>query len=306
MSQKRKMIVPVCLWAIALSGCASTSTNSAYDLMREQQEQQAYVQGQEIERWEKRKPSNQQMALQMLQQTLQQGKYFAALAYADAMQTQFGQDPELLVLKAEALRQTGQLAQAFSLYQSLVQGSVSARAWQGLGLVAGEQQHYEKAAEYFKQAARLEPAEASIQSDLAYASLRAGDISQARLALGKAAELEPENPRILSNMALFLLVSGEPDKARFVMQRAGFSDQVQESVVNMATNVVIELRAIHANNELAKSSQQHATNSMASDSMVVPAVPSVQHLSHTEQALLGHRPLLESLNSEVLSLKDNQ
>ncbi|MCX5592054.1 tetratricopeptide repeat protein [Alcaligenes endophyticus] len=293
--QTRKWMMVLALTAL-VTGCASKTTDSAYELMREQQEQQAYVQGKEIEHWEKRKPSNRQMALQMLEQTVQQGKYFAALAYADAMQAQFGAEPALLILRAEALRQTGQLPEAGSLYQTLVSTSESARAWQGLGLVSGAQQNYSKAAEYFSQAARLEPADASVQSDLAYASLRAGELAQARLALGKAAELEPENPRILSNMALFLLVSGEPNRATFVMQQAGLSEQAQLAVVNMAADVLEELQAIHAHRERSRSSLLPAIKGRASG-ISTSAPLTVVSQPAVDQALSGHRPLLESMVS---------
>lgn len=230
--------------SVVLAACSTT--DSAYDLMRQQQEQEAFLQSKEIEHWEKRKPTDRQMAVQMLQETQKQGRYFASLAYADAMQKEFGADPEMMVLRAEALRQTGQLEQATHTFKSLLSTAVSARAYQGLGLIAGSQQRFEAAAHYLSKAASQDPTQAALQSDLGYAYLRAGQPEQARLALGKAAELEPDNPKILSNMALYLLVSGAPQRAQFVMQQAGMSEATQAAVAEMAAQVSQELEQLHA------------------------------------------------------------
>lgn len=228
---------------------ACSSTDSAYELMRQQQEQEAFLQSKEIEHWEKRKPSDRQMAVQMLQETQKQGRYFASLAYADAMQKEYGADPEMMALRAEALRQTGQLEQAAATFKSLLGTPVSARAYQGLGLIAGSQQNFEAAAHYLAKAAGLDPTQAALQSDLGYAYLRAGRPDLARLALGKAAELEPDNPKILSNMALYLLVSGAPQRAQFVMQQAGMNETTQQAVAEMAGQIGRELEQLHASRQ---------------------------------------------------------
>ncbi len=289
MTKTLKTTIAVSAALLLLSACAGTRTDSAYELMREQQEQQAYVQGKEIEHWEKRKPSNQQMAVHLLQQTLDQGKYFAALAYADAMQAEYGQAPELLILRAEALRQTGQLPEAVQIYQNLTKTANSARAWQGLGLIAGGQGDYAQAAIYLARAASLEPADAELQSDLAYASLRAGQPDQARLALGKAAELDPDNGRILSNMALFLLVNGEPNRAAYVMEHAGMPQTAQTAVLDMATQIVQELRQLQVQRQQqARQPAAVVVNTSAPQTSQSEAPPATSNL---------HRPLLESMSS---------
>ncbi|WP_341669008.1 tetratricopeptide repeat protein [Alcaligenes sp. SDU_A2] len=254
--------------SLLLSACSST--DSAYELMRQQQEQEAFLQSKEIEHWEKRKPDDKAMAVQMLQETQKQGRYFASLAYADAMHKEYGSDPEMRVLRAEALRQTGQLEQAAAAFQSLLDTSVSARAYQGLGLIAGSQQRFEAAAHYLSKAAAQDPTQAMLQSDLGYAYLRAGQPEQARLALGKAAELEPENGKILSNMALYLLVSGATQRAQFVMHQAGMDQQTQQAVAQMAMQIGQELEQMHAVRQreqlLAQARRSQAGTAVVGDS----------------------------------------
>ncbi|MCX5465833.1 tetratricopeptide repeat protein [Alcaligenes parafaecalis] len=249
-------IRPVMRWAaLGLSSAflvACSTTDSAYELVRQQQEQEAFLQSKEIEHWEKRKPSDRQMAVRMLEETQKQGRYFASLAYAEAMEKEYGADPEVMVLRAEAQRQTGQLEQAAHTFQSLVNTPVAGRAYQGLGLIAGSQQHFEQAAHYLKQAAQQDPTNAIVQSDLAYAYLRSGRPQEARLALGKAAELAPDNPKILSNMALYLLVSQEPQRASFVMQQAGMDSATQQAVAQMAEQIGHELEQLHARQQQQK------------------------------------------------------
>ncbi len=249
-------IRPVMRWAaLGLSSAllvACSTTESAYELVRQQQEQEAFLQSKEIEQWEKRRPSDKQMAVRMLEETQKQGRYFASLAYADSMEKEYGSDPEVRVLRAEALRQTGQLEQAAQTFNSLLNTPVAGRAYQGLGLIAGSQEHFEQAAHYLKQAAQLDPTNAVVQSDLAYAYLRSGQPQGARLALGKAAELAPDNPKILSNMALYLLVSQETQRATFVMQQAGMDEATQQAIAQIAQQIGQELEQLHASQQLQK------------------------------------------------------
>lgn len=249
-------IRPVMRWAALGLGSsllvACSTTESAYELVRQQQEQEAFLQSKEIEQWEKRKPSDKQMAVRMLEETQKQGRFFASLAYAEAMEKEYGADPEVMVLRAEALRQTGQLEQAAQTFNALIKTPVAGRAYQGLGLIAGSQQHFDQAAQYLKLAAQQDPTNAILQSDLAYAYLRSGQPQYARLALGKAAELAPDNPKILSNMALYLLVSQEPQRATFVMQQAGMDPATQQAVAQMAQQIGQELEQLHAHQQQQK------------------------------------------------------
>lgn len=236
--------VGAALALLLLSGCAGMMGNdSAYRYMREQQEKQAYLDEQEIKGWEKRKPADEDMAVQMLVETQRQGRYFASLAYADAIQQQFGNTPQVMALRAEALRKTGQLETAAAVFQSLTHTAQAAQAWHGLGLIEGERGDYAKAVHYLQQAADLQPTGADLQNDLGYAQLRLGQVGSARLSLGKAVELEPANPRILSNMALFLWLNGQGQDAEAFMQQAQISVQAQAQIRALAHEIQRELTA---------------------------------------------------------------
>lgn len=224
---------------LMLSGCGGMmgSSDSAYRFMREQQEKQAYLDKQEIKHWENRKPADLDMAVQMLVETQRQGRYFASLAYADAIQQQYGSSPQVLALRAEALRKTGQLDEATTLFESLTATPEAAQAWHGLGLIAGERSEYAQAAQYLHRAAVLLPTDADLQNDLGYAQLRQGQMGQARVSLGKAIELDAANPRILSNMALFLWASGREQDAEALMQQAGIGPQARAQITSVAADI---------------------------------------------------------------------
>lgn len=318
-------IRPVMRWAaLGLSSTllvACSTTDSAYELVRQQQEQEAFLQSKEIEHWEKRKPSDKQMAVRMLEETQKQGRYFASLAYAEAMEKEYGADPEVMVLRAEAQRQTGLLEQAAQTFKALVNTPVAGRAYQGLGLIAGSQQHFDQAAHYLQQAAQQDPTNAILQSDLAYAYLRSGRPQDARLALGKAAELAPDNPKILSNMALYLLVSQETQRAGFVMQQAGMDAATQQAVAQMAEQIGQELEQLHARQQMQKQQELRmaaaakdeqaraqavalspATSSAANQVVLNRSAPSPQATARSAPIVVSstqsglNRPLLESLS----------
>ena len=55
----------------------------------------------------KRRPAEPELMLSMIAEAQRQERYFASLAYIDAFQQQFGNDPRVGPMRAEALRQTG-------------------------------------------------------------------------------------------------------------------------------------------------------------------------------------------------------
>jgi len=141
------------------------------------------------------------------------------------------------VLRAEALRQTGQTASSEQAYRALIGTAQAAEGWHGLGLIAGSRGQFEQAADDFARAAKLAPMDPGILGDLGFARLRAGDPAGARVPLGQAAELAPENAKVLANLALLLLVEGEPVRAQNVMDRARLSEEARGQVLRLATEI---------------------------------------------------------------------
>lgn len=237
-------------WAVVatllLAGCASSGLESAYQLIEQQQSQQALIRQHEAQEWKKNAPNQREIALNGISEVQQQGRYFASLAFIDAYVAEFGRNPEIDVMQAEAFRNTGQLEQSQALYQQLLAGSETALAYRGLGLLAGQQQNYAQAADYLAKAVQQRPTDAMLLSDLGFAQLRSHRLAQARVSLGKAAELEPDNAKVLSNLALYLLLNDQTQQAEELMTKRRMSDQVRHAVHELAYDIQHSKKAVAA------------------------------------------------------------
>ncbi|GAA0498765.1 tetratricopeptide repeat protein [Pigmentiphaga sp. GD03639] len=177
------------------------------------------------------------MYLSLIREMQGKGLYFASLAHIDAFEQRHGAAPDVELLRAHALREAGQSEESAVVYRRLLKTEVGAAAAQGLGLLAGARGDYPAAVVSLREAARLDPTNALIVSDLGYALLRNGETSAARLPLAQAAELAPENSRILANLALLLLVSGDAGRAGTVMDKAGLSPDARVAVRKLADDI---------------------------------------------------------------------
>jgi tetratricopeptide (TPR) repeat protein len=148
--------------------------------------------------------------LAVVEQLGREGQHFAAYAHLQALEAQFGGGPEVTLLKADALRASGDAEAAARLYGELLAGPQSARAYHGLGLIAGARHDYASAATLLERAAQREPTHARLLSDLGYALLLGGRPEQARRPLLTAAELAPQDARIQANVALYRRSVGGP------------------------------------------------------------------------------------------------
>ncbi|MFA5703433.1 MAG: hypothetical protein WC982_07965 [Advenella sp.] len=220
-----------------LAGCVNSSSDSAWRLMEDQQQEQAMVQRQEMDDARKKAPEKEQLLVMTIKEAQDQGRYFASLAFIDEYDVKYGKSPEVEILRAEALRKTDQHAQSEEIYRRLTKTRQKAQAWHGLGLMAGQRGDFAEAAKNLENASSAAPSDAVILSDLAYARMRLGDLEGARIPIGKAAELMPQNPKVLSNMALYLLVRGATPAAEQVMQSANLSQQARQQIYALADQV---------------------------------------------------------------------
>ncbi|SAI58459.1 Flp pilus assembly protein [Bordetella ansorpii] len=221
---------------LMLPGCQTNRAESARQLMQQQEEEQAMAR-MEDDAANQRAASRPQMALSLIRKEQEEGRFFASLAYLDAYRQTFGDVPEASAMRADALRKTGQPQASEQAYRALTSGPEAARAWHGLGLLAGMHGDFGQAAQHLRRATQLRPTDAQYLGDLGYALLRAGDSRQARVPLGQAAELAPDNAKILANLALLLLVEGDPAGARQVMDRANLSNEARNQVQQLAAQV---------------------------------------------------------------------
>ncbi|MET3497304.1 tetratricopeptide repeat protein [Variovorax boronicumulans] len=155
--------------------------------------------------------------LRLVEQMQTEGLWFASLAHIDALEQRWGVSPESTRARADALRQTGQAALSEAAYKRLMGTPLESAGYRGLGLVAGARGNYPEAVQLLKQAQRQTPTDALLLSDLGYASLRAGQIAEARLPLMQALQLRPDNTQAQANLALYFEATGQSEQANKLM-----------------------------------------------------------------------------------------
>lgn len=203
--------------ALSLGGCASKSPEG-YGLPS-----QTGTAAQARQELDKAEQSTQldsaQTYLDLIAQMQQAGQWYASLAHTQAFEQQYGAQPLLQLMRADALRNTGQFQQARQAYGALLNGATAARARRGMGLLHASQGQYPQAVEQLEMARQLNPIDASVLSDLAYAHMLDGELGAARMPIMQAAQLAPGNARVQLNLALFWLASGHQDEATQLLQR---------------------------------------------------------------------------------------
>ncbi|HDR9585415.1 TPA: pilus assembly protein [Burkholderia stabilis] len=187
-------------------------------------------------------PDTPGMYLGLIERMQSQGLYYASLAHIDAYEKQYGASPQTILLRADALRMTDQPAASSAVYTQLLNTTLAARGYRGLGLIAGGAGDFSRAAQALSQATVLAPTDASTLSDLAYAKLRCGDIEGARIPLMKAAELDQSNPKIISNLVLYLLASGRTHDAQKLMTQQKLSADIRNDIRGDAAKIAAAAR----------------------------------------------------------------
>ncbi|WP_051303712.1 tetratricopeptide repeat protein [Comamonas composti] len=219
--QPRRYAVAALLAALALlGGCASQPGQGYGQAAQQSTAAQAQQQMQAAE--QANQVDTVQTYLDLIVQMQQAGQWYASLAHTEAFEQQHGANVRIRLLRADALRNTGQVPAAQQAYTALLDGSDStllARARRGLGLLHASQGQYAQAVSQFEQARRLNPIDASVLSDLAYAHMLDGQLAPARLPIQQAAQLAPANARVQLNLALFWLASGEQAQAAELLQK---------------------------------------------------------------------------------------
>ena len=204
--------------AMALAGCASKGPQG-YGAPSAQQETAAQAQQQLQNAQQATQVDNAQTYLDLITQMQQAGQWYASLAHTEAFEQQYGVNPESRLMQADALRNTGQVEQARQAYQALLQGATTARARRGLGLLYASQGQYGQAVEQLEKARQLNPIDANVLSDLAYAHMLDGRLAAAQIPIMQASQLAPANARVQLNMALFWLASDNQAQASQLLRQ---------------------------------------------------------------------------------------
>lgn len=179
--------------------------------------------------------------LRLVEQMQKEGLWFASLAHIDALEKRWGASPESTRMRADALRQTGQAAAGEAAYKRLMGTPLEGAGYRGLGLLAGARGAYAEAVQLLKLAQRQTPTDALLLSDLGYASLRAGQIEEARLPLMQALQLRPDSTQAQANLALYLVATGQGEQANRLMEANRMSEAsraaVREAAQQLRTGV---------------------------------------------------------------------
>ena len=206
--------------AALLAGCAAP-TPQGYGVGAEQSTAaQAQQQMEKAEQATQTDP--QQTYLGLIRKMQQANQWYASLAQTEAFERQYGSNTQIRLLRADALRNTGQGTQAEPSYQALLADpdrTTVARARRGLGLLYASQGQYQRATNQLELARQINPIDADVLSDLAYAQMLDGQLGAAKLPILQAAQLAPANARVQLNLALYWLASGEQAQAAQLLQR---------------------------------------------------------------------------------------
>lgn len=205
---------------LLLVGCASKPAQGYGEAAQQSTAAQAQQQMQSAE--QATQVNTAQTYLDLIAQMQQAGQWYASLAHTEAFEQQHGASTQVRLLRADALRNTGQTQQAQQAYTELLSGSdsqMTSRARRGLGLLHASQGQYTLAVEQLELARKLNPIDANVLSDLAYAHMLDGRVAQAQHPILQAAQLAPGNPRVQLNMALYWLATGNQPEARRLLQR---------------------------------------------------------------------------------------
>ena len=172
--------------------------------------------------------------LALVKQMQSKSLWYASIAHLDALDKQWGASSDTRLLRADALRQVGQLSAAIPIYQGLLGSAKDGAARYGLGRVAAEQGDFRSAALQMEQARMSNPVDSRLLTDLGYAYLRARDLNAARIPLMQAAQLNPEDAQANVNLSLFMMVSGQGAQAEEFMRQRKLDAQTQQLVKEQA------------------------------------------------------------------------
>jgi Flp pilus assembly protein TadD len=178
--------------------------------------------------------ATQNTKLDTIQQMVDDGKPYAALAEMDALGVN---TPRLALLRADAWRKVGRLAEARTLYTGLLGSCLEGRALHGLGLLAAQGGELRDALERLLQARQRLPTDAVVRSDLGYALMLDKQWEAARFEMLTALDLSPNDPKPARNLVLLAWLEGEPDLARRLADKFNLPPETRERLAKQAAQL---------------------------------------------------------------------
>src|SRR5690606_38545512 len=102
---------------LMLTACSALKPDTANELIRAQQQEAAHIQRQEHERAEQAAKNQPQLLLTLIDEHINQQRYFAALAYINSYVHHFGSTPALAIRHGHVLRNLDQDEDAQRVYE---------------------------------------------------------------------------------------------------------------------------------------------------------------------------------------------
>ncbi len=170
--------------------------------------------------------------LAAIQQLIDDNKPYAAIAELDSL----GADtPKAIFLRADALRQIGQAADARAQYTRLLDTCLSGQARHGLGLLAAREGRLSDSLQDLKSARLALPTSPSIRNDYGYALLLSRRWNEAQFEFLTALDLQPNDPRASRNLVLLALVQAKPEAAKQLADKLKVDVATLERLSKQAT-----------------------------------------------------------------------
>lgn len=163
--------------------------------------------------------SSQELALNLADDLVRDGRPHAALAHLEAMPDNLAQ---VRMRKARVLRLLGS-SEAEPLYRSLLGGCMAADAEHGLGQLAVGRGDNVQARQHLMRAAKLAPTDEKIRNDLGVVYLNQGELEKARFEFLTAIELKDNDRLAAVNLVTLLLYQDKWQQAADLVTRFGLS-----------------------------------------------------------------------------------
>lgn len=146
--------------------------------------------------------------LSVIEQLIENGKAYAALAHLDEYERAYGHAPWARKLRADAKFALGAISESETDYQAISKGDLAGYGKNGLGRIAAVRGNWDLAARNFQEAVRAQPTNSEFLRDFGQALQKLGRVEEAELNLRKAEELSPSNPAIMANLGNLAAGSG--------------------------------------------------------------------------------------------------
>lgn len=163
-------------------------------------------------------PGQPDLYLGVVDGLIKQQRYQAAIAFLAKYQKTGPLTPRFRILAGAALAGAGRTDEAIASYRGALTSASAAQAYNGIGKAEAARSNWGEAAENFRKASEMDPANPDYLNNLGFARLKqepkGAELAQTVEVLERAHELAPDQPRVTANLALGLTRAGR--KAQFL------------------------------------------------------------------------------------------